>query len=356
MMATAQAAKAERTIVVCGIPEGCLKEDLMTDILMIHFQKRKNKGADVEMVIYPTSTRGVAYVTFEDEQVAENVLMKDEHILEDRRLRRAYPLKVSSYGGSIFTCVTCDLDLSTFGEKAVLEELVEDLKKNLTTLSFGPLKPSGQIMVQGPFPGIRTLQRMLLLKVKHALSGQDAKRTERALDHRLNNTSRSSKARFPLESSDLVQQYGKEGLTIVTDTDIYSYMKKYKSKRYNKSLKQLGVASCECVDGEVTTIHLDNDDTRPGPSRLKEAKMKVESLLAELQDSLRKKSFYVEGFDRAEKLRCQQACETVKTQFPHVLVIGYPTHIDIIGSSSDIYSFGQEMNKTMGNVQKEPWR
>lgn len=250
--------------------------------------------------------------------------------------------------------MTCDLDLSTFGEKAVLEDLVEDLKKNLTALNFGPLQPSGQITVQGPFPAIGTLQNTLVSKAKRVLSEQKAKAKERATDH---NTSGLSTTRFSLNSSgDFVQQSGKEGLTVVTDTDIYSYMQKFKSKQYNRNLKQCGVTSSVCVDGEVTTIHLDHDNTNPGPSRLKEAKMKVEGLLAVLQDSLRKKRFDLEGFNKAEKRRCQQAWETVRTQFPHVLVIGYPTHIDIIGSSSDIYSFGQEMNKMMGNVQREPWR
>lgn len=66
--ATAQPAKPERTIVVCGVPDGLLNDDIMADILMIHFQKSKNKGGDVEDVAYPTATRGVAYVTFEEKR------------------------------------------------------------------------------------------------------------------------------------------------------------------------------------------------------------------------------------------------------------------------------------------------
>ncbi|NXO51938.1 RBM43 protein, partial [Aramus guarauna] len=92
-----QAAKSARTVVIAGIPDGLLHDDVMTDILMIHFQMSKNNGGDVEEVVYPTRKKGVAYVTFEDEEVVESVLKKDEHRLEDKRLSRYYPLKVTRY-------------------------------------------------------------------------------------------------------------------------------------------------------------------------------------------------------------------------------------------------------------------
>ncbi|NXT88938.1 RBM43 protein, partial [Anhinga rufa] len=92
-----QAAKSARTVVIAGVPDGLLRDDVMTDILMIHFQMSKNNGGDVEEVMYPTVKKGVAYVTFEDQEVVESVLKKDEHRLEDRRLPRSYPLKVTHY-------------------------------------------------------------------------------------------------------------------------------------------------------------------------------------------------------------------------------------------------------------------
>ncbi|NWI25102.1 RBM43 protein, partial [Sula dactylatra] len=92
-----QAAKSARTVVIAGVPDGLLHDDVMTDILMIHFQMSKNNGGDVEEVMYPTMKKGVAYVTFEDQEVVESVLKKDEHRLKDRRLPRSYPLKVTRY-------------------------------------------------------------------------------------------------------------------------------------------------------------------------------------------------------------------------------------------------------------------
>ncbi|NXI44853.1 RBM43 protein, partial [Galbula dea] len=89
--------KSARMVVISGVPDGLLENDVMADILMIHFQRPKNNGGDVEEVRYPTGRKGVAYVTFEDQEVAERVLQKDEHRLEDKRLSRHYLLGVTQY-------------------------------------------------------------------------------------------------------------------------------------------------------------------------------------------------------------------------------------------------------------------
>lgn len=66
--ATGRAPKPARTVVVSGVPDGLLHDEVMADILMIHFQMSKNNGGDVEEVLYPTMNKGVAYVTFEDQE------------------------------------------------------------------------------------------------------------------------------------------------------------------------------------------------------------------------------------------------------------------------------------------------
>ncbi|NWH60883.1 RBM43 protein, partial [Geococcyx californianus] len=92
-----RAAKSARTVVISGVPDGLLHDDVMADILMIHFQMSKNNGGDVEEVVYPITKKGVAYITFEDQEVVESVLKKDEHQLEDKRLSRRYLLNVTRY-------------------------------------------------------------------------------------------------------------------------------------------------------------------------------------------------------------------------------------------------------------------
>ncbi|NXV00516.1 RBM43 protein, partial [Cettia cetti] len=92
-----QAATSTRTIVIAGVPAGLLQDEVMADILTIHFQMSRNNGGDVEGVTYPTGNEGVAYITFEDQKVVESVLKKDQHLLQDRRLPRRFPLTVTRY-------------------------------------------------------------------------------------------------------------------------------------------------------------------------------------------------------------------------------------------------------------------
>ncbi|NWZ42223.1 RBM43 protein, partial [Brachypodius atriceps] len=92
-----RAARATRTIVIAGVPAGLLQDEVMADILTIHFQMSRNNGGDVEEVTYPTRNKGVAYITFEDQGVVERVLKKDQHLLQDKRLARRYPLTVTRY-------------------------------------------------------------------------------------------------------------------------------------------------------------------------------------------------------------------------------------------------------------------
>lgn len=73
---SAQAAKSRRTIVIAGVPAGLLQDEVMADILTIHFQMSRNNGGDVEEVTYPTRNKGVAYITFEDQAGIEIPVLK----------------------------------------------------------------------------------------------------------------------------------------------------------------------------------------------------------------------------------------------------------------------------------------
>ncbi|NWR39568.1 RBM43 protein, partial [Tachuris rubrigastra] len=101
-----RAAKSTRTVVIAGVPDGLLEDDVMADILTIHFQKSRNNGGDVAEVTYPTGNEGVAYVTFEDQKVVESVLRKADHRLEDKRLSQSYPLRVTPYCDKVSSCIS----------------------------------------------------------------------------------------------------------------------------------------------------------------------------------------------------------------------------------------------------------
>ncbi|NXY86103.1 RBM43 protein, partial [Alcedo cyanopectus] len=101
-----RAGRSMRTVVIAGVPDGLLHDDVMADILVIHFQMSRNNGGDVEEITYPTRRKGVAYVTFEDQEVVESVLKKKEHHLQDKRLSKYYPLKVTRYSENVSTLIT----------------------------------------------------------------------------------------------------------------------------------------------------------------------------------------------------------------------------------------------------------
>ncbi|XP_015724698.1 RNA-binding protein 43 isoform X2 [Coturnix japonica] len=336
-----QAAKSARTVVISGVPDGVLSNDVMSDILVIHFQKAKNNGGDVEEVKYPTTEQGVAYITFEDPGVAESVLQKNEHRLEDRRLPRYYPLKVSPYCENVFSSVTAVLDMSVFRDKFVLEDLIQELKKKNTALRFGSLQPNGHIPVQGSFPAIKWLRDFLLLKAK-SLS-EDKK--EESKSHQ-RPKKRLQKRRLTREVNDFVRDAEGEKQEVVLDTDIYLYMKHF---FFKELLTNTDVVISNITDGDITTLHLQRGRSRRDAGQVLRVKEKIENQSVRLLKSLRKERIDLERCTR-DKKKCRSVCESVKSRYPDVLVIPYDTHIDVIGSSSTVFKFTQEVNKKIQSL------
>ncbi|XP_072197275.1 RNA-binding protein 43 isoform X2 [Excalfactoria chinensis] len=329
-----QAAKSARTVIISGVPDGVLSDDVMSDILVIHFQKAKNNGGDVEEVKYPTTEQGVAYITFEDREVAESVLQKNEHRLEDRRLPRYYPLKV-------FSSVTAVLDMSVFKGKFVLEDLVQELKKKSTALSFGSLQSNGRISVQGSFPAIKWLRDFLVLKAK---SLSEDKKEESKSQQRPKK--RLQKHRLTREVNDFVRDAEGEKQVVVLDTDIYHYMKHFFSKEL---LSNTDVVISDITDGDITTLYLQRGRSRCDAGQVLRVKEKIENWSIKLLKSLRKERIDLEGYTR-DKRKYRLVCESVKSCYPDVLVIPYDTHIDVIGSSPSVFRFTQEVNKKIQSL------
>ncbi|KFQ46726.1 RNA-binding protein 43, partial [Nestor notabilis] len=331
--ATGQAAKSARTVVIAGVPDGLLHNDVMTDILTIHFQMSKNNGGDVEDVTYPTDKKGVAYVTFEDQKVVESVLKKNEHRLEDKRLSRYYPLKVTRYCEDVFSSVTSVLNMSIFKEQFVLEDLIQEIRRS-TDLSFGPLQSNGHISVQGSFPDIKLLRDFLLLKEK-SLSEKDKR--EKGTSHQRPRR-RQQQHRLTTEMSNFV--HGAEKQVVVLDTDVYRYMKSFFPKTF---LVNDDTVISDITDGDVTTLYIENAGSRSDVGRVLRIKEKIENWSIKLHKTLRKERIDFKGHTRNEKERYRRACESVKPHYPHVLIISYDTHIDVIGYSSEVFEFTKEV-------------
>lgn len=208
------------------------------------------------------------------------------------------------------------------------------MKKQSPALSFGPLQPEGQIAVQGPFPALRVLREFLLLKAK-SLSEEDKRegkshqRPRRKLqEHRGAAETRSS-----------VRDAHQEKQVLLLDTDIYHYMRHF----FPKTFQANDVVISGVTDGDITTVSIVSAGRKAGAAHGLTVKKKMENCSVELQKILRKERLCFKEHSRGEKLRFKRLCEGLKPHYPNVLIIPYDTHIDVVGTSADIFKFTKQV-------------
>ncbi|NXH37299.1 RBM43 protein, partial [Myiagra hebetior] len=233
-----------------------------------------------------------------------------------------------------FLSVTSILNVAVFRDHLVLEDLVEEMKKQSPALSFGPLQPSGQIAVQGPFPALRVLREFLLLKAKSLSEegkreGKSHQRPRRKLqEHRGATEARSS-----------VWDAHKEKEVLVLDTDIYHYMRHF----YPTAFQANDVVISGVTDGDITTVCMESAGRKVGAAPGSRVKETIENLSVKLQNILRKERLCFREHSIGEKLRYKQLCERLKPRYPTVLIIPYDTHIDFVGTSTAILGFKEQV-------------
>ncbi|XP_037379216.1 RNA-binding protein 43 [Talpa occidentalis] len=341
---------SERTIVVAGLPVGLFNNHLLTTLVKSHFQDIKNEGGVVEDVIYPTRTKGVAYVTFREKKVAENIIRKKKHHLA-KKIGSAQ-LTISHFGEKVFSSVNATLDLSVFRSQVSLISLVMDLKMEIPHLYFGPLRSSGRISIQGSFLDFKRLKESLLLKASSLLEENRNFISEGEKWHRESprrSLQRSSKS---LESPrPSLPESTRHGEMLVLDTDVFLYMKN-KHRFYESTLKKFHMLCKERIDGEITTICIKSTQDDSESNNEKQVKKLIEKFSHDLHFKLRKETFILEGKEEREKRTIKSACEQLGLRYFQVLTNFYKTHIDIIGSSSDIYLFTKEVMKLIGQKVK----
>ncbi|XP_021567685.1 RNA-binding protein 43 [Carlito syrichta] len=334
---------SERTVVVAGLPVGLFSDQLLAKLVRSHFQDIKSGGGDVEDVIYPTRTMGVAYVIFKEIKVAKNVIRQKK--LQLAKKVGYAQLTVSCFSEKVFSCVKAFLDLSVFRSQVTLESLVMDLKKKIPTLSFSPLEPNGRISVEGSFLAIKSLKESLLLRAS-SLLGQN--RTFTSEERKWNRQSQKRNLQGSHSSSEslrtLEPETARRAEMLMLDTDVFLYLKQ-KCQFYERTLNKYHVLCQERVDGEITTICLKNAQTGFQPNNVKHVKELIEKKLQTLYLEFRKETFILEGKEKREKGNIKWACKVLGSRYPGVLINLYRTHIDIIGSSSDTYLFKKEVMK-----------
>lgn len=228
--------------------------------------------------------------------------------------------------------------MSVFKYKFVLEDLIQELKKKSTALSFGSLQSNGHISVQGSFPAMKWLRDFLLLKAKSLSEDKN----EESKSHQ-RPKKRLQRHRLTREMNNFVHDAEGEKQVVVLDTDIYHYMKCFFSKEL---LANTDVVISDVIDGDITTLHLQRGRSRPDAGQVLRVKEKIENQSIKLHKSLRKERIIFERCIR-DKKKYRLVCESVKSRFPNVLFIPCDTHIDLIGSSSAVFEFKREVNKKM---------
>ncbi|CAH6788618.1 Rbm43 [Phodopus roborovskii] len=324
---------SERTIVVSGLPVGLLKDQLVKH----YFQ---NEGGHVEEVIYPSRTKGVAYIIFKEKKVAQNIIRQRKYPLASKP-----QLTVSHFSEKVFNYVMAILDLSVFRTQIVLESLVMDLKKKIPTLNFSPLGPSGKISVKGSFLAIMKLKQVLISKAISPLENHRKCAGERRNQNRQNPGSilqRSKNSAAALGTS--VPKAARSQGTLVLDTDTFFYLK-HKCEFYELTLSKYHILCQERVDGDVTTICLQDAHDGSRSSSVRHVKELIEEWAQDLQLELRKETLVLEGRGDGEKRNIKRACEHLCYRYLRVLINLHSTHIDIIGPSSDTFLFKTELVK-----------
>ncbi|NWH15282.1 RBM43 protein, partial [Grus americana] len=237
----------------------------------------------------------------------------------------------------VFSSVTSVLNMSIFKDQFVLEDLIQELKKKSTALSFGPLQSNGHISVQGSFPAITLLRDFLLLKAK-SLSEKDER--EESKSHQ-RPKKRLQQHGLTTEMNNFVRDADGEKQVVVLDTDTYYYMKYFFPSTF---LVNGDVVISDITDGDVTTVYIENAGSRSDAGQVLRVKEKIENQSIKLHNILRKERIYFEERIRDEKWRYECVCRSLKPHYPSVLITHYDTHIDVIGNPSEVFEFTKEVS------------
>ncbi|NXE41353.1 RBM43 protein, partial [Ptilorrhoa leucosticta] len=228
-----------------------------------------------------------------------------------------------------FLSVTSILSVAVFRDHLVLEDLVEEMKRQSPALSFGPLQPDGQIAVQGPFPALRVLREFLLSKAK-SLSEEDKREGK---------SHQTPRRKLQERRGATETRNSGEKQVLVLDTDIYHYMRHFVPKIFQAN----DVVISGVTDGDITTVCIESAGRKAGAAHGLRAKKIIENYSVELQKILRKERLCFKEHSRGEKQRCRRLCERLKPRYPGVLLIPYDTHVDVVGTSADIFEFTEQV-------------
>uniref|UniRef100_A0A3B3QCW8 RRM domain-containing protein n=1 Tax=Paramormyrops kingsleyae TaxID=1676925 RepID=A0A3B3QCW8_9TELE len=304
--------KARRTLVVSGVPDA-LPPSRMADKLVIHFQRSKNLGGDVQHVQYPTNLKGVAFVTFDGIQDAERVL-KVDHVLEDKE----FP--------DVFLFFRAEVDLSMFGD---LNGLIQELKDSHRSVRFSLLMSKRAAVVEGPFKAMKKLREDLITRMQ----------------------STGYRSRESGAGRCVVSVVGglQEDSTWV-DTNVFKYIWKFQHRKLDRCFQKYAVEIETQKQGDLTQIILSGTEH----SLIMSARSELEQLVATWMSDLRTQKIDYGSLDRHQRERLLGFCKDASLQHPDVLFVSMETCIEVVGPSASSYNFCKEVEGMMCDTNKQP--
>ncbi|XP_043550083.1 uncharacterized protein LOC122551748 [Chiloscyllium plagiosum] len=289
-------------------------------------------------------------------QVANSVLSKKEHVLEDKQLSKKYPMQVSQC--YIFTKVSVDLDLSIFGETTVV---VRELESSNKGLQFSAC-PDGRFHVEGSFSAMKDLRKDVQRRIndfqifhlpssasKSGVKASERKLTRCASEGETQMTKQQKVAAEPSDRVDDVLCPHVLENEIILDTDIFEYINALYKQQCENMLYQYN-ARVEVVNyNDITVFQLVKANDQCEQFHLTKAKFKMEGLVSEMQQLLLCEKISLDG--GSEPSQILEVCKETMQSFPKVLVRFTGDYVSLIGSAYDCTQFKKEVNEKLKSMQ-----
>uniref|UniRef100_A0A3Q2CL78 RNA binding motif protein 43 n=1 Tax=Cyprinodon variegatus TaxID=28743 RepID=A0A3Q2CL78_CYPVA len=266
-------AETRRKVVVSGVPSE-LEPSRMVDKLTIHFQtRRRSHGGDVELVEYPTSMNGVAFVTFD----------------------RAEDVRILTSGPT-----------ASFRQKVLNESLAGG--------SFR--RADGEEMGAGMLssPGLRRLPVEGTFSKRLLESSRNRKSPQNHLEK--GSTSSASKA----ETSE----------DIWADLYTFRYIEKFHLEELNEFLNGVDISTKDIEGNELVRITLSE---KQASKNFRYVVENLEAFIEFWRSKLRVHSIFYDNYKFFDKRKLVQICKSESSSFAGVLCVFEDSCVKVVGPS-----------------------
>ncbi|TFK10716.1 protein zyg-11-like protein B [Platysternon megacephalum] len=348
---------AGRTVRVGGVPTD-IPPERVTDKLTIHFLRARNGGGEIADITLVAGSPACALVTFEEAGVARRVLEVENHVLLVGG--KTYPLTVTAHAAElspdeIFVRVCMIID---YGRLLDGKTLLRSLRKRYGAAQFSFDPKETLCTVKGPFTELQSFSKELLR------SQQAGEAPPAGVSHPATVTGMSAsqqRPRSPLPEPRVEKQPSPgqvheeasepplhrdpvdgeaveqlEDFSLVMDADIYLYMQKFCSDRYQQVLHQHQVDVVDVSSDGIAILYLQGSSKNTGNmSSVAQARLALLQLYQQLEASLRKEK--ISKGELSSDMRSQRALlGDLQKLCPLLLCHEDERHLYLIGNLVDV--------------------